>query len=110
MCVNPQEINEITEGNFPLKVVEYLAMGKPVVASDVASLPEVVSGEHVLVAPRSPEAIVMGVQRVCRGEMGSSESKSFTWDECVDRYLEVYRDVVSKRSIGHGNGDCLGKR
>jgi glycosyltransferase involved in cell wall biosynthesis len=33
VCINPQLINEITIGNYPLKVDEYLAMGKPVVAT-----------------------------------------------------------------------------
>ena len=33
VCINPQLINEITVGNYPLKVDEYLAMGRPVVAT-----------------------------------------------------------------------------
>jgi len=32
VAINPQILNEITIGNYPLKVDEYLAMGKPVVA------------------------------------------------------------------------------
>ncbi|MFY0255817.1 glycosyltransferase [Chitinophaga sp. 30R24] len=33
VCLNPQVINEVTAGNYPLKIDEYLAMGKPVVAT-----------------------------------------------------------------------------
>lgn len=33
VCINPQEVNEITIGNYPLKIDEYLAMGKPTVAT-----------------------------------------------------------------------------
>jgi glycosyltransferase involved in cell wall biosynthesis len=33
VCINPQLINPITIGNYPRKVDEYLAMGKPVVAT-----------------------------------------------------------------------------
>lgn len=33
VCINPQIVNEITEGNYPLKIDEYLAMKKPVVAT-----------------------------------------------------------------------------
>jgi glycosyltransferase involved in cell wall biosynthesis len=33
VCLNPQKVNEITHGNYPRKVDEYLAMGKPVVAT-----------------------------------------------------------------------------
>lgn len=33
VCLNPQLVNEITIGNYPRKVDEYLALGKPVVAT-----------------------------------------------------------------------------
>jgi teichuronic acid biosynthesis glycosyltransferase TuaH len=33
VCINPQVVNEITMGNYPLKIDEYLAMGKQVVAT-----------------------------------------------------------------------------
>lgn len=33
VCLNPQLINEITIGNYPRKVDEYLALGKPVIAT-----------------------------------------------------------------------------
>lgn len=33
VCINPQIVNEITMGNYPLKIDEYLAMGKQVVAT-----------------------------------------------------------------------------
>lgn len=32
VCINPQIVNEITIGNYPRKIDEYLALGKPVVA------------------------------------------------------------------------------
>lgn len=32
VCMNPQLVNEITIGNYPRKIDEYLALGKPVVA------------------------------------------------------------------------------
>lgn len=32
-CINPQRINDITIGNYPRKIDEYLAVGKPVIAS-----------------------------------------------------------------------------
>ena len=33
VCLNPQAVNEITIGNYPRKVDEYLALGKPVIAT-----------------------------------------------------------------------------
>jgi glycosyltransferase involved in cell wall biosynthesis len=31
--MNPQKMNELTIGNYPRKIDEYLAMGKPVIAT-----------------------------------------------------------------------------
>jgi len=33
VCLNPQLLNEVTIGNYPRKIDEYLALGKPVVAT-----------------------------------------------------------------------------
>jgi glycosyltransferase involved in cell wall biosynthesis len=33
VCINPQAINPVTIGNYPRKIDEYLAMGKPTVAT-----------------------------------------------------------------------------
>lgn len=38
VCMNPQLINEITIGNYPRKVDEYLAMGKPVIATNTPAM------------------------------------------------------------------------
>jgi teichuronic acid biosynthesis glycosyltransferase TuaH len=38
VCLNPQKLNEITNGNYPRKVDEYLALGKPVVATKTATM------------------------------------------------------------------------
>lgn len=33
VCINPQIVNQVTIGNYPRKIDEYLAVGKPVVAT-----------------------------------------------------------------------------
>ncbi|HAI83429.1 MAG TPA: glycosyl transferase family 1, partial [Chitinophagaceae bacterium] len=38
VCINPQLLNEVTIGNYPRKVDEYLAMGKPVVATQTEAM------------------------------------------------------------------------
>lgn len=41
VCLNPQKINDITLGNYPLKIDEYLALGKPVLATTTHIMNEV---------------------------------------------------------------------
>lgn len=38
VCLNPQLVNEITIGNYPRKVDEYLALGKPVIATETKTM------------------------------------------------------------------------
>ena len=38
VAINPQFVNEITIGNYPRKIDEYLAMGKPVVATKTKAM------------------------------------------------------------------------
>jgi glycosyltransferase involved in cell wall biosynthesis len=38
VCINPQENNQLTIGNYPRKVDEYLAMGKPTVATNTKAM------------------------------------------------------------------------
>jgi len=33
VCINPQLVNDLTVGNYPRKIDEYLALGKPIVAT-----------------------------------------------------------------------------
>lgn len=41
VCINPQMINDITDGNYPLKIDEYLAMGKPTVATSTHTMRDI---------------------------------------------------------------------
>ncbi len=38
VCLNPQLVNPVTIGNYPRKIDEYLAMGKPVVATTTEAM------------------------------------------------------------------------
>lgn len=48
VCINPQVVNDTTMGNYPLKIDEYLAMGKPVVATHTRTME--LFADHVYLA------------------------------------------------------------
>jgi glycosyltransferase involved in cell wall biosynthesis len=88
---------------FGLALVEAMARGCPVVASDAASLPEIVAPEAngLLVPPNRPEAIGEAILRLARdpdlwarlslGARRTVEEK-FTWERVVDRCLAAYSE------------------
>lgn len=50
VCINPQVLNPITDGNYPLKIDEYLAMGKPIVATSTHTMRAVFAAHTHLAA------------------------------------------------------------
>lgn len=73
----------------PLKLFEYLAAARPVVASDLPSLREVLNPENAILVPADdPEALRAGIERVlddpagalARAARGRSDVEAYTWD------------------------------
>ncbi len=89
-------IPSLSEG-FGFAAAEACAMDKAVVASDVGSLPEVVSGRCLLIEPEDPQAIATGVENVYNGSVRDSGKKIFDWGECVNSYLDVYADLLNAK-------------
>ncbi|MCH7944856.1 MAG: glycosyltransferase family 4 protein [Armatimonadetes bacterium] len=57
------------ESQSPLKLYEYMAAGRPIVASDLAPLREVLSAENaLLVTPGDPQALAEGIRRLVDDE------------------------------------------
>ena len=93
MSVNCVVVSSLSEG-FGFTTVEACAMEKPVVASDVGSLPEVVSGKYVLTPPRSAQAIADGVYSIYIDEVEDRGKKIFDWWETAREYVRVYEKVL----------------
>ncbi|MEW6675145.1 MAG: glycosyltransferase family 4 protein [Nitrospirota bacterium] len=91
-CVVVPSLNE----GFGFTCVEACAMKKPVVATDVGSLPEVISGRYVLVKPKSPKELAEGVEKVFKGEYVSTEIRNFVWEDTINAHIELYRRLLNK--------------
>ena len=90
-------VPSIAEG-FGYNAVEACTMGKPVVASDVGSLPEVVSGKFTLVPPKNSEAIAEAVVKASKGEFTKTPLKRFSWEKARKEYLQVYNRLLGEHS------------
>lgn len=88
---------------FGLPPLEALACGTPVVASNRASLPEVLGDAAVLVDPSDTGAIVDGMQRMLEDDplrsrlssLGPQRASAFSWRRMAEETLAVYRSVAS---------------
>ncbi len=89
-------IPSLSEG-FGYTAAEAAAMGKPIVASNTTSLPEVVSGKHILVQPKNSKEIAAAVVSVFHGKCHKTKLRKFTIEENVSNYLKVYEGLLSRR-------------
>jgi glycosyltransferase involved in cell wall biosynthesis len=86
-------VPSLAEG-FGFAAAEACAMKKPVVVSNTTSLPEVVSGKYVIVEPRSPAAIAVGVEKVFKNKVKDKSLKRFLLKDNIKNYLRVYKEIL----------------
>ncbi|MBI3520558.1 MAG: glycosyltransferase [Bacteroidetes bacterium] len=94
VCINPQIVNELTEANYPRKIDEYLAMGKPTVATYTPTM-EIFSG-YASLARSSEEYIQMIEQALSETDSTlASKRKAFaqshTWQACIESFWKAVK-------------------
>jgi glycosyltransferase involved in cell wall biosynthesis len=99
-----------TRFTSPLKLFEYLAAGRPIVASDLPSIREVLhDGEDALLAPAGdPERMAAAIQRVLGdpalaarlAQSARTLAPHYSWDRRAERLEAHFEDVIQSRAAG----------
>jgi len=88
----------------PNVVLEALASGRPVVATNVGGIPEIMNDEcGRLVPPREPVALAKALAEVLDADWNAaaiSAQRSRSWDVVAAELLEVLESVVSRHKAG----------
>ncbi|WP_291907136.1 glycosyltransferase [Chitinophaga sp. CB10] len=92
VCMNPQLVNDMTIGNYPLKVDEYLAMGKPVLATATPTME--LFREYVYLATNVDGYIKMTEQALAEDKGAEATRRrafalSHTWENSVAAIYEA---------------------
>ncbi len=91
---------------WPNVLLEALACGTPVVASDVSDLAEVLSAPAagLLLPERSPEAIAATVKRLLADPPTRQDTRryaeGFSWDATTRGQIELFEAVLRRRAAG----------
>ena len=102
ICVAPFRDTEVTRCKSPLKIVEYLASGKPIVASLVGEVRKMVGGVGVLVSPGNHHALSEGILRLLNdqnlrkeiaGRARERAEKKYNWTYTADSLLGAYEKI-----------------
>jgi glycosyltransferase involved in cell wall biosynthesis len=104
VLVLPNPETEISRSySSPLKLFEYMAAGKPIVASNLPAFREVLSAEEaVLVEPGRASALAEGIERVLRSEAFAARlarnafdaAAQYSWDARAERLDRLLSTVV----------------
>lgn len=91
-----------TYEGFGLPIIEANAVGRPVVTSDISSMPEVAGSAACLIDPFSVASIRAGIERVITDEpyrralveRGYANATRFSASAVAERYAELYREIA----------------
>ncbi len=99
VCINPQLVNDVTIGNYPRKIDEYLALGKPVVATKTNTM--LFFGKYVYLC-NSTDEYLKAIDEAIASNTPQKQAERITyahthsWENCInkmhiiiDRYEET---------------------
>lgn len=94
VALNPQKVNIITDINYPLKIDEYLAMGKPTVATKTTFMAYFKDDTYL---PATKEEYVIEIDKALKEDSDDLKKKrialasSHTWEDFVSK---IYKYIT----------------
>lgn len=100
IALNPQIVNKITDINYPLKIDEYLAMGKPTVATKTTFMAYF---KDITYLPSSKEEFITEIEKALKEDSPKLIKKrievaqSHSWKNFVDNIYGYIEDFQNKK-------------
>lgn len=95
VCLNPQLVNDMTIGNYPRKIDEYLALGRPVVATRTQAMD--IFAEHTYLADSAADYVALIEQALwedsaARQQRRAAFAATHTWENSV---RQIYAAIAA---------------
>jgi glycosyltransferase involved in cell wall biosynthesis len=96
VCINPQFNNQITKGNYPLKIDEYLALGRPVVATRTSTMK--LFEDYTYLAD-TPGQYVPLIEQALKEDSPAEQARriafarSHTWENSMAELYKVLKSI-----------------
>ncbi|MFA6423643.1 MAG: glycosyltransferase family 1 protein [Patescibacteria group bacterium] len=89
---------------FGMPIIEAMACGTPVIASNTTSIPEVAANAAILINPQKPFELTAAMSKIIHNSrerykyinLGKERAEEFDWDKCAHETLEVIKSTTKK--------------
>lgn len=108
ICIACFEDNDITRCKSPLKIVEYLAMGKAIVASNVGEVRRMLGGVAILVEPGNFQSLAEGILRLLNDKKlrdnlsrfaRQRAERKYNWSVTAENIISAYQKSFFNRKF-----------
>ncbi|KIA96526.1 glycosyl transferase family 1 [Pedobacter kyungheensis] len=95
ICLNPQVINPLTIGNYPRKIDEYLAMGKPTLATKTEAMD--IFADHVYLADTKEDYLHLAEKALAEDSPALAQDRisfaaTHTWEANA---RDIYKAIIA---------------
>ncbi|MEL7243554.1 MAG: glycosyltransferase family 4 protein [Cyanobacteria bacterium J06573_2] len=95
VTVVPQRKNYTTLAQFPLKLTDGMAMGKPVLSTKVGDIPDILGDTGYLVEPDSPNEIAEQIKLIFDNLESAKKKGKKARERCVEKYsVEAMKPIL----------------
>ncbi len=100
LCLLPSDENSMTRDIVPIKMYEYLASGKPVIATRLPGVLKEFGEDHGVIYVNQADEVVKKVLSLSKNDMSDSGSQAvkfienFDWQNIVDRFESILRAEI----------------
>jgi glycosyltransferase involved in cell wall biosynthesis len=99
MVVLPQRYTPVTSAQVPAKVFEAMAMAKPIIATRMSDLPEVLDGCGILVEPEDVAQLTAAIERIIADEALAVELGERARERCLQYYSWDAMEAILARVL-----------
>lgn len=111
IVVAPQRDSLSTRANFPMKLMDGMAMAKPILSTYVGDIPEILGDTAYLVEPSNPQQIAESIEHIFSHLDEADERGKKARQRCMERYSldalgSILEGVISRLSYSRVAAQC----